>query len=113
MKKFFVFISTLALVLSMSVTAFAVTPPLQAPDMPEIPDISDDVKVDIPDEYWDQYFDEHPIIPEQTVPPTEEPAEPPAEEPTEPPAEDDNVTLDWCCLISRWHQWLAGKLWRP
>lgn len=109
MKKLLAFTLILSLVLmlvaSMAVPAFAVTPPLQAPDMPEIPDISDDVKVDIPDDYWEEYFEENPIVTpeqiEQAEKPTEPPTEPPAEEPQDP---------GWCELIVMWCRWFAEAI---
>lgn len=43
MKKILCMLIALLMVISMAVPAFAVTPDLDVPDMPEIPDISDDI----------------------------------------------------------------------
>lgn len=61
MKKFILFVLTLMLIASMAVTAFAATPKYQFPNLPEIPDISDNVEVEFPDNFWDNWFKEHPI----------------------------------------------------
>lgn len=62
MRKIITILFALMLVVSMSVPAFAVTPRLNIPNMPEIPDISDDVKFELPDNFWDNWFKNHPII---------------------------------------------------
>lgn len=49
------------LIASMAVPAFAATPNYQFPDLPEIPDISGSVKVEIPDNTWNNWFKEHPF----------------------------------------------------
>ena len=60
-KKIITLFMALVLIACMSVPAFAVTPALKIPDMPEISKIQLDVKVELPDSYWDNYFKEHPI----------------------------------------------------
>ena len=63
MKKILALILAVLLIASMAVPAYAVTPKYEFPDLPEIPDISDDIKIeiDIPDSFWDKWFQEHPI----------------------------------------------------
>lgn len=61
MKKIITFIIAMMLIASMAVPAFAATPSYQFPELPEIPDISDDIKFELPDSIWDKWFNEHPI----------------------------------------------------
>lgn len=61
MRKIIALLLALLLILAMDIPAFAVTPKLDVPDMPEIPDISGSVKVEIPDSFWDNWFKEHPF----------------------------------------------------
>lgn len=63
MKKILSALLALLLIMAMAIPAYAVTPKYESPDMPEIPDIFDDVKfeIDIPDSFWDKWFQEHPI----------------------------------------------------
>lgn len=60
MKKIFAILLAVMLIASMTVSAHAVTPKLDL-DLPEIPDISGSVKVEIPDTVWDNWFEEHPF----------------------------------------------------
>ena len=60
MKKLICILFALMLIASMTVTTHAATPKLEI-DMPEIPDISGSVKVEIPDTVWDNWFKEHPF----------------------------------------------------
>ena len=89
MKKNIAILLALLLILSMAVPAAAVTPPLDTPASPTVPDISDDIHVEIPDEVFDDWFDEHPIVIE------------PTEAPTEPAEEDEPTRTDW-------RDWLRG-----
>lgn len=63
MKKILAILLAVLLIMAMAVPAYAVTPKYEFPDLPEIPDISDDIKIeiDIPDSFWDKWFQEHPI----------------------------------------------------
>lgn len=61
MKKFILFVLTLMLIASMAVPAFAATPSVGVPDIPDFSDIKFDIKFDIPDSVWDKWFDEHPL----------------------------------------------------
>lgn len=56
MKKIIAIVLAMLLIVSMAIPAVAVTPPLQIPDMPEIPDISDDVDIDLPEGAFDDYI---------------------------------------------------------
>lgn len=60
MKKFFAFIVAVMLITSMTVIAHAATPKLDI-DLPEIPDISGSVKVELSDNFWDDWFKANPI----------------------------------------------------
>ena len=64
MRKIFTLALALVLIASMTVTTHAATPKLDIPDI-EIPDISgsvkDNIEVEIPDTFWDNWFEEHPI----------------------------------------------------
>ena len=70
MKKIITFAVALAAVISMAVPAFAVTPALKVPDMPEISNIKIDINVGSDEEddvvwtksFWDRWFAEHPIV---------------------------------------------------
>ena len=97
MKKNIAILLALLLILSMAVPAAAVTPPQDTPASPTVPDISDGIHVEIPDEVFDDWFDEHPIVIEPTVEPTEAP--------TEPVEEDEPTRTDWRDWLSGWRQW--------
>lgn len=88
MKKIFAILLTVMLVASMTVTAYAVTPPLGVPDMPEIPDISDNIEIELPDGVFDDYIPD--IAPEEPI------------EPEEP------VYPDWCDLVKGWFEFWKG-----
>ena len=90
MKKIFAILLAVMLIASMTVTTHAVTPPLGVPDMPEIPDISDNIEIELPDGVFDDY------IPDLTP---EEPTEPPVEEPEYP---------NWCDWVKGWMEWWKG-----
>lgn len=62
MKKIIALILSVLLILSMAIPAAAVTPTLRPPDLPEVPDISGSVHVELPEDYWDAYFQDNPII---------------------------------------------------
>ncbi len=61
MKKFIIFVLAIMLVASMAIPAYAVTPSIGVPDMPEIPDISDNIKFELPSGFWQRWFAEHPL----------------------------------------------------
>lgn len=89
MRKIFAIILAVMLMASMAVSAYAVTHPLGVPDMPEIPDISDDVEIELPDGVFDDY------IPDLTP-----------EEPTEP--EEPEYYPNWCDWVKGWFEWWKG-----
>ena len=80
---------SIVLILAMAVPVAAVTPTLQPPDLPDVPDISGSVHVELPEDYWDGYFEANPI----TITPTE------------------GLTHIDLQPISRpsWWEWLIGK----
>ena len=59
MRKFIALILAILIVMSMAISASAVTPPLRVPSI-KIPDISGSVKIDTTPAV-DAWFDEHPI----------------------------------------------------
>ena len=70
MKRIFLFVAALVMVVAMAVPACAVTPALKVPDMPEISNIKIDINVGSDKEddvvgtksFWDRWFAEHPIV---------------------------------------------------
>lgn len=60
MKKIFVIILTMMLIASMAITSHAATPKLDL-NLPEIPNISGSVKVEVSDNFWDSWFKANPI----------------------------------------------------
>lgn len=60
MKKLIVLILVLMLILALAVPASAVTPPLRIQELPKIPDISDNIRIDTKPAV-DKWFVEHPI----------------------------------------------------
>lgn len=98
MKKIITIFLALALVLCLAIPAHAVTPELDVPDVPSVPDISDDIDFGIDfGSILDGWFAENPAPP---LTPTE-PAEPtePVEEPTAP------VFDDWFGWLRGWNWW--------
>ena len=59
MKRFIIFAITIALILSISIPAFAATPKLEIPKIPTVPTIK--VEVKLPQNFWDNWFASHPI----------------------------------------------------
>lgn len=95
MKKIITLTLALLLVLSMAVPAYAVTPDLQPPDLPDVPDISGSVNVELPDKVFDDWFAEHPV----TIKPEKIPA---------PGADLHRVELQPISFPS-WWEWLVNK----
>lgn len=58
MRQIFAILLTVMLIASMTVSTYAVTPKFDL-DLPEIPNISGSVKVEIPDTVFDNWFKEH------------------------------------------------------
>lgn len=85
MKKFIAIMMALVMVFCLATPAQAVTPELDVPDMPEIPDISDDIDFGIDfGNIIDDWFNENPIPPLVPTEPVEVPTEPAEPEETEP-----------------------------
>ena len=105
MKKFIAIMMALALVLCLAIPAHAVTPDLDVPDMPEIPDISDEIDFGGIDfgGIIDDWFAENPIPPLTPTDPVEVPTEP--AEPTEP-VEEPSAPIG-----GGWGDWLRGWPW--
>ena len=61
MKKIIVLVMVIALFASMAVTAHAATPTMKVPNLPKIPNISGSVEVKLSDDFWDNWFREHPL----------------------------------------------------
>lgn len=59
MKKLIIFVLTVVTVISMTIPAHAATPTLKVPEVPQISKI--DFKVTVGEDFWDNYFKEHPI----------------------------------------------------
>ena len=101
MKKYFAISLALILALCLATPALAVTPDLDIPDMPAIPDISDDIDfggIDFGGIIGD-WFGANPVPP---LVPTE-PAEP-----TEP-VEDTDAPIGGCWFD--WIDWILDWLW--
>jgi len=64
MKKIICIMIAVMLIACLAVPAYAVTPKYEFPDLPEIPDISDDVKFGfrISGSFWDDWFAKHPAV---------------------------------------------------
>lgn len=60
MKKILIFVVAIMLVASMAIPAHAVTPAMNVPDMPEIPEIKN-VEVKVSENFWDNWFAQHPL----------------------------------------------------
>ena len=95
MKKYFAISLALILALCLATPALAVTPDLDIPDMPAIPDISDDIDFGGIDfgGIVDDWLEENPVPP---LVPTE-----PAE-----PVEDTDAPIGGC-----WFDWILDWFW--
>ena len=61
MKKIIVFALVLTMIISIAVTANAVTPVYKPPKLPEIKVDTSNIKVEVSDSFWDKWFAEHPV----------------------------------------------------
>lgn len=61
MKKILAIILAILLIASMAVPAYAVTPSFKIPDVPQISKIKFNIKIELPEDFWDNYFKEHPV----------------------------------------------------
>jgi len=60
MRKIIAFILAVMLIVSMAIPAYAVTPSYKL-DVPQISKIKFDIKIELPDDFWDNWFKEHPL----------------------------------------------------
>ena len=86
MKKILAILLAVLLIVSMAIPAAAVTPKLQIPDVPKIPDISDDVRLNLPDGIFDEY------IPDIAAG-------------VELPADEQQAPDNWPEWLQLWYQW--------
>ena len=61
MRKLITFIVTIAIIASMATTVFAATPTISVPKVPQISDIKFDVKIELSDDFWSNWFDKNQI----------------------------------------------------
>lgn len=102
MKKIIAIALALVLVLCLAIPVHAVTPELDVPDMPEIPDIGDNIDFGGIDfgSIIGGWLEENPIPPLVPTEPVEVPTEP--AEPTEP-VEEPSAPIG-----GGWFDWLRG-----
>lgn len=62
MKRIIILILSLTMIISMAVTANAVTPVYKPPKLPEIKVDTSSIKVEVSQSFWDKWFAEHPIV---------------------------------------------------
>lgn len=61
MKKLIVLLLVLLMVMAMAVPAHAATPSVGVPEVPQISNIKFEIKIQLPDDFWGNWFREHPI----------------------------------------------------
>jgi len=61
MKKILIIALTLMVIITTAIPAYAVTPPMRVPDMPEIPAIEPDFSYINFDAIFEKWFEDHPI----------------------------------------------------
>ena len=59
MKKILTLALAVLLICTMAVPAFAATPELDVPDVPQVSKI--EFKISLGDDFWDRYWETHPI----------------------------------------------------
>lgn len=100
MKKPIAILLAVIMIVAMALPVHAVTPPLPVPDMPEVPDIGDDIVIDIPEGIFDDWFAENPVPPMMPI------------EPTEPHGDSRTEFNMDVPGIHDWVNWLREWLWR-
>ena len=94
MKKYFAISLALILALCLATPALAVTPDLDIPDMPAVPDISDNIDFGIDfGDIVDGWIEENPVPPMVPAEPTE-------------PVENPDAPIGGC-----WFDWILDWLW--
>ena len=108
MKKIITFLLAVMLIASMTVPVYAVTPELDVPDMPEIPDISNDIDIDIPDGVFDDYIPDVDIGVdiEIELPDLDIEIEIP-ESTTKPTVENPDIVSEITCLENMFKHWIG------
>ena len=61
MKKILAILLAVLLIASMAVPAYAATPKMKVPDVPQVSRIKFDVKIELPGDFWSNWFKDHPI----------------------------------------------------
>ena len=61
MKRFLSMILIVMIVMSMAITAHAATPSFKVPEVPQISKIKFNIKIELEDDFWDKWFEEHPF----------------------------------------------------
>jgi len=61
MKKIVTIALTLIIIMSMAIPAHALTPKLEIPDIPDFSNIKFTPKIELPDDFWSNWFKEHPL----------------------------------------------------
>lgn len=61
MRKLIVAVVVCLFLVCMCTPAFAATPTLAVPDVPQIPKLKLDIKFEIPDSFWANWFKNNPI----------------------------------------------------
>ncbi len=59
-RKFFSLLLVLSLVMALALPTYAATPSIKIPNI-TIPDISSNIKIELSDDFWDNWFKEHPV----------------------------------------------------
>jgi hypothetical protein len=60
-RKILVVATVIMIMVATTVTAYAITPKFNIPNIPSVPNISPSVKVELPNNFWDNWFKEHPL----------------------------------------------------
>lgn len=106
MKRIITFLFALAIIFTMATPALAVTPPLQVPSLPKVPEFKFEFK--FPDGFWEKYWDEHPLPDIEVTEPLE--TEPEETEPVE--TEPEVTELETPVIIkSQFYHGRYQKLW--
>ena len=61
MRRLITMLLAVMLIVSMAISAYAVTPEYHAPDIPDFSGIKFDIKFELPDSIWDKWFEKHPV----------------------------------------------------